>query len=624
MLTRARTGNSRTWQGLELDTNLQEAAVGHDPSQAVHDDSFNRQPRYPYEPTFRALEYTQQDNSFKHIDIVTDVTTLTKLLAFIMGASSGRPVNEPFRLDLFSVRDTLFLVPSQKPGSSQVGPDPKRLRRDPRRVVPDWCDDVVGHIGTRSPRLPYSGNHYRVVRYRFGNIVLAVRVKVDFVYEHRKDAKREDVDPLRDVQPVFWPKLDSDVAQVWKTTVKQQGLGTRPAGAGIASVRYIWQDKMRKLKQLFPQMWFSRTPFVIDCEVNYPDLEIKGAALINSRNSFSSFERGWQHSLRRLAGLLQYLQRRTRELGGNLILIADPGQICFVLLKPVVTRPALPEDLAMKFWGPDTEKAARDRQAEEHRESTAESDDSGLSVRSKTPSLPDDSELAAVGKSQPNGSQADVEVLSDWITVRGGRSPTREERQRKQGIDPVKMVQDWNTSVKKEKRARSSAHVDGAGYDSDDEDTSDHDMADSFDDGGYSGEDSIMVGESALETGFEGDNAVMNQLMLQMNPREDSEQGHGNVASDVGRSFAGRGRVSHREDLLREPVHIDQISSVFRRDDVEILRGQHSLLMVPRNVTRRPRSSEDNDHRYPPGPPIPGLDEIIGRDLDGNAITNMD
>ncbi|KAL1871095.1 hypothetical protein Daus18300_004840 [Diaporthe australafricana] len=588
-------GNSRTWQGLMLDTSLPKAAVGHDSSQAVHDDSYNRQSRYPYEPTFRALEYTQPDNSFKHVDIVTDVNTLTKLHAFIIGISSGVPKGESFRLDLFSVRDTLFLLPSQKPGSSQVGPDPKKLRRDLKSEVPHWCADVIGHIGTSSPKLPYSGNHYRVVRYRFGDVVVAVRVKVDIVYEHRKDAKRANVDPLRDVQPVFWPKQDTDVAQVWKTTVKEQGLGTKPAGAGIVSVRYTWEDKMRKLKAMFPHVWFSRTPFVIDCEVNSPDLEIKGASLINSRNFFTSFEQGWQHSLRRLAGLLGYLQRRTRELGGNLILIADPDQICFVLCTPVVKRPALPEDLAMKFWGPDTEAAARDRRAEK----TPESDESELTPVSQTPSLPEGSDIATVGMSQPNNSQAGMEAISDCVTVRGGRSPTRAERQRKQGIDPAKMVQDWKTSVKKKKkRAQKPANVDGAGYDSDDEDTPDHDRAESFDAGGSSGEDSIMVGESAHESGIENADPAMNRLMLQMNPREGSEQEHGNVEGEVGRSFTGRGRVSQREDFSQEPVHIDQISSVLRRDDVEILRGQHSLLMVPRNESR----SHDAEARRSIGP----------------------
>ncbi|KAI3392717.1 hypothetical protein diail_5274 [Diaporthe ilicicola] len=644
-------GNTRTWIGLKLGKTLDKADVRSAATPAVRDEHVNRQPRYPYEPTFRALAMTQEDNSFKEIDIVTDVDTLTKLLAFIMGPSSARPVKEHFRLDLASVRNTLFILPAYKPGSSQAGPDPKKARRDPKYAVPEWCADVLGHMGTRAPRLPYSGGHYRVVRYRFGCVVLAVRVKVDFVYEHRKDAKRANTDPLRDVQPEFLPRQDSDVAQAWKTTVREQGIGTMPADAGIASVRYLWQDKMPKLKELFPQLWFSRTPFVIDAQVSYPDFKIKKAALINSRNFYTSFERGHQASLRRLAGLLKYLQRRTRELEGNITLIADPAQVCFVLLKPVVKRPALPEDLAMKFWGPDAEKEAREKAAREKaaregqeasaamgRDSTPEEEQSDLSDLSDTPSLPPGSDIANVGVSQPGNSQLSVEEVTS-SRIAGGR-PTRAQRQRAAGIDPVKMVADWNKSVTKPvrrsgRRRSVRKYLDGAGYETDDDDDDEEEMeedmweqdqSDHFDDNMSHAEDGIMVGESAHEPGFEGANAVLNQLLVRMNaPNEQQDAGDEHVEDDAGRSSSRLG--PQREAASQDPA-APEITSVLRIQDVEVLRGGHSLLMVDdRNMVRRTRSSDDDDdedHRYPLGAPIPGLAETIRRNLDANVTHNLD
>lgn len=578
ILTRTSTGNARTWRGIKIDTSLDEDDVRSIASQKIRDENLNRQPRYPYEPTFRALESAQKVTSFKEIDIVTDDETLTQLLSFIMGTSSARRVKESFRLELTSVRNTLFIHPSYKPGSSQAGPPPKKTRHDPKVSVPDWAADVLSHVGTHAAKLPYSGGHYRFVRYRFGHVVLAVRVKVDFVYEHRKDAKRADVDPLRDVQPGFMPREDGDVAQVWRTTVKKQGLGTKPAGAGVASVRYMWQDPKTRMRALLPQLWFSRSPFVIDCQVSYPDLRVKEVALVNSRQWYPSYERGYQNSLRRLAGLLRHLQDRTREMGGNIVLIADPVQVCFVLLKPVIDKPALPEELILRFWGPDTEKEEREREAEMNRDSTPEQEQSDLTDLSDTPSLPPGSDIANIPSSQQKNSQADAE--STFSRMAGG-SPTRAERQLAQGIDPVKMVKDWNKSVDNPEKQPVEDYENGRDIENDIQ----YDADASFDGYRSSSQDSVMVGESAYEPGYEGADAVLNNLALQMNNSEVSQENDG------------------------------QMAAIARDRDTEVLQGQHSLLLVDRHLTAGMHTSDD-DGEWPPRPRT----ELHGRIT--NAVPN--
>ncbi|KAL2273759.1 hypothetical protein FJTKL_04082 [Diaporthe vaccinii] len=572
-------GNARTWRGLKIDTSLDQDDIRSITSQTIRDDNLNRQPRYPYEPTFRALESKGNATSFKGIDIVTDAETLTQLLSFIMGTSSARRVKESFRLELTSVRNTLIICPSHKPGSSQAGPPPKKVRQDPRVSVPDWAAGVLGNIGTRAARLPYSGGHYRIVRYRFGSVVLAVRVKVDFVYEHRRDSRRAGADPLRDVRPGFMPREEGDVAQVWRTTAKRQGLGTRPAGAGVASVRYVWQDPKARMRALLPQLWFSRSPFVIDCQVSYPDLLVKEVALVNSRQWYPSYERGYQNSLRRLAGLLKHLQERTREMGGNIVLIADPVQVCFVLLKPVINKPALPEELVLKFWGPDTEKEERGRQADMARDSTPEQDQSDLTDLSDTPSLPPGSDMANVRPSPPDKSQANPEGTSSGIA---GGTPTRAERQLAEGIDPVQMVRDWNESI--DNPVQQSVESDGAGDERDNEDDAQYDADASLD--GYrssSPQDSVMVGESAHEPAcdmvgesphelrVEGADAMLNSLALQMNTGGTTQEGD------------------------------DRMTAVARSGGTEVLQGQHSLLMADRHLTEGMHTSDD-DGEWPPRP----------------------
>lgn len=569
-MTRSSAGNARTWQGLKIDESLDQDDIRSITSQRIRDDNLNRQPRYPYEPAFRALESAKKATSFKEIDIVTDAETLTQLLSFITGTPSARRAKESFRLELTSVRNTLFIHPSHKPGSSQAGPPSKKVRHDPRASVPDWAADVLGHASTHEPKLPYSGGHYRLVRYRFGHVVLAVRVKVDFAYEHRKDSARLQADPLRGVQPQFMPRQQGDVAQVWRTTVKAQGMGTKPGSAGVASVRYAWQDPKERMRALLPGLWFSRTPFVIDCTVGYPDLRVRAAALVNSRKWYPSYERGYQGSLRRLAGLLRHLRERTREMGGGVVLIADPVQVCFVLLKPVISKPALPEELVMKFWGADAEREERERQAEMDRDSTPEQEQSDLTDLSDTPSLPPESDIANVGLSQPQDSQAGAETSPSRVA---GGSPVRAERQIAQGIDPVKMVKDWNKSV--DNPVRQSVEGDGPIYENGNGngDDAQYDADASFDGYRSSSQGSVMFGESAHEPGCEGADAVLNDLVLQMNTAQ--------VAP-----HDGDGRMA----------------AVARSRGTEVLRGQHSLLMADRHLTAGMHTSDD-DGEWPPRPP---------------------
>ncbi|KUI70118.1 hypothetical protein VM1G_06283 [Cytospora mali] len=486
-------GNTRNWQGLRLRSSLNQEDLYTAVSRTVRDEHAFLQPHYRYEPTFRALELANPDFSFKDIDIVTDSETLAHLLAFICGPRATRtPVTKPFRVDLCTVRNTLFIIPKEKSGRGNYGPLPKHERSDPMSTVPEWAAHVLGRMGSKSPKLPYSGGHYRLVRYRFGNVVLAVRVKVDFVYEHRKTPTRSICDPLYGVttEAMSAPTpYTPDDGPIWRTAVKSQGLGTKPAAAGIATVRYACKSRNAALNEMLPQMWFSRTPFLVEAVVSYPTLEINDASLINSRSFYKAFENAHRCSLRYLAGLLKHLRVRTRELGGNAVVICDPVQVCFVLLKPVMETKPVPDDIAFKFWGPDDNLApASERESARTPESVSD-----LTDFSKTPTPPDGSDLLDTWKSGKRKSSKNNEAKK---VARDG-SPARIDRQRAQGIDPMKMVEDWNLNVRQS--------VEDEGYEPDVEDntngpaTGSHDGYMSFSDNDVDSDDDIMMGESAYE-----------------------------------------------------------------------------------------------------------------------------
>lgn len=275
-----------------------------------------------------------------------------------------------------------------------------------------------------------------------------------------------------------------------------------------------------------------------------------------------------------------------------------------MLLKPVAKRIALPEDLAIKFWGPNTEDV-RERQAVAamDRDSTPEAAQRDLTDLSDTPSLPPGSDIANAGVSSQLGTNCSQAGMETTTSSRiGGGSPTRAQRQRAEGIDPVKMVRNWNKSVMKT-RAQRSAHVDGAGCETDDdsdEDTSEEDPPESFDGNQSSSDDSIMVSESAHEPGFDSADAALNRLILQMNATQQLEGDDEHVEGDSGRSSSGH--ASQRRAISQAPEAPDQITSILRRGNVEVLRGPHSLLMVDRNIMRPVPHSDDEDRHYPPGP----------------------
>lgn len=347
---------------------------------------------------------TNSDLSFKDIDIVTDVDTLTELLAFFCGPRAFvTSLTQPSRLDLCTIHNTLFIIPKVKPGRGYAGPLPKHERPNPKTTMPAWADGVFARMGSTDPKLPYSGGHYRLVRYNFGDMVLAVRVKVDFIYEPRETRSHASCDPpYRASAEVVSTSASTNGIPVRKTTVKVQGLGTQRSETGMATVRYLYQSHNEKLGEMIPRLWFSRTTFLAEGVVKYPSLEIKEASLIDCREYYRSFETGHRGGLRHLAGLLEHMQRRTRELGGNAVMICDPAQVCFVILKPVIKTKPVPEDIILEFWGSDDDSVVA---ASESDKASASGSESDLTQLSKTPSPPNGSGVLEIGKTEDHKTE---------------------------------------------------------------------------------------------------------------------------------------------------------------------------------------------------------------------------
>lgn len=412
----------------------------------MSDDHHARQPNFPYEPTLRALLATQtSDDSpnsssggsgsvsvsnsssidelhMRTVDIFTDAQVLTQLFTLIAAPSQSRP----FRLELATVRNTLFLEPGRHHGQGHTDKGGPVKRGNSRPAV--WVGDALRRVGFEAPRLPFSGSHYRVVRYRLGGVVCAVRSQVDFTCgggnTRRKmktttpcpsssSSSRVTFDPLRGVRPetivtpVYpGPCCDGDndndgddhengdenkyLIETWRTTVKHLGRGTKPDQAGRSALRFAWESDAAYLDRLMrtelPMLWFSRTSYLLDTILSQ-NLTVLGSKLRCVRGGYyRGFEHAHQTDLRLLAALLRQMKQVTRRMGGTCVLVCDPVQRCFMVMTPVVKKCPVPEEIAVRLWG-GTANREEETPAETEYESTAVSESSGLTtLRSKTPS----------------------------------------------------------------------------------------------------------------------------------------------------------------------------------------------------------------------------------------------
>lgn len=253
--------------------------------------------------------------------------------------------------------------------------------------MPAWVAPALTTLGTgghATGPLFLSGNHFRIVRYRLGSLVLVVRTKIDFALENRAPLPRNEDPPFRGCKYERYHKSDEEGKEHvlgFQTLVKQgEGRGTRPDAAGLTSVRFANWDCKTTLSAKMPLLWFGRTPFVLDGVVSR-DFKVLNTKLYCARESYAGWEKQHQTGLKLLAGALEQLQGITGAAGGNCIVIADPGERGFRIHRPVIQRFPIPESLALAVWGPDEDSADMDY------ETSIESDeDSALSQLSGTPS----------------------------------------------------------------------------------------------------------------------------------------------------------------------------------------------------------------------------------------------
>ncbi|KAJ4388565.1 hypothetical protein N0V93_006023 [Gnomoniopsis smithogilvyi] len=376
-------GQPRVWQGI---TTPSDPLNPQSETPVLTDEHHQRQPSFAYEPTFKVLHTLQElatpaspaSINFRHVDIVSDAATLATLFDFLADPDPAK--RAPFRLELSTIRQTLFLATAIHRGRGHT-------EKGNNGSIPAWVASALTTLGTgghTNGPLFLSGNHFRVVRYRLGTLVLVVRARIDFTLENRAPLSRNEDPPFRECRYEQYHATDNkgkEHVHGFKTLVKNaEGRGTRPGAAGITSVRFAGWDCAATLAGKMPLLWFGRTPFVLDGVVSR-EFKVMETKLYCARESYRVWEKQHQTSLKLMAGTLEQLHGVTRAAGGNCIVIGDPGQRCLRLQRPTLKRFPVPESLALAVWGLDEDPAKT-----VYASNTESEADSELSQLSGTPS----------------------------------------------------------------------------------------------------------------------------------------------------------------------------------------------------------------------------------------------
>ncbi|KAK3618029.1 hypothetical protein LTR22_026515 [Elasticomyces elasticus] len=249
------------------------------------------------------------------VDIIANRNSLRKLLDFAAGRSQ-----EPFRIDLHLVRQTLFLTRREESALIMTGG---------RRNTGGYGQNFEKTFTTPVPGLESSSSHHRVIKYRLGFLICAVRFEIDAQYDD-PDALGVQIDVARDLAAA---------------------LGGNPVPA--SRLAELKAKKKVQVSQAMPQLWFGRTPYLITGK--HVDGRVEDITCTHAAERFDGWEAQHQASLRRLVDLLAWLREKVRGMKRErATLLYDESGGDLQMLEGSTGRggleAVLPDDVIKKYW----------------------------------------------------------------------------------------------------------------------------------------------------------------------------------------------------------------------------------------------------------------------------------
>jgi hypothetical protein len=256
---------------------------------------------------FQALKVMNPNYQFNDVDVLADRNNLRVLLEFVQGKANG-----PFRLDLYSIYDTLVIVRNESrwwknmTGGQSHGCNFEAFFTRPAEGMED------------------ATSHYRAIRYPIGPLSVVVRFEAD---AYDDEIASDDSIPSEDhavsgglaERPMF--KFSAPVL------VKETGTIVPTAQMVELKTKAYREDSYdMSLVQCQDQLWFGRTSLL------YTGRYISGSGIVtrikleNAKERVTRWEESNQESLQKLVALLSQLKsimKRERRPNHAVMLVRD-------------------------------------------------------------------------------------------------------------------------------------------------------------------------------------------------------------------------------------------------------------------------------------------------------------
>ena len=228
------------------------------------------------------------------------------------------------------------------------------------------------------PELRDSAGHHRVLKYEFGGLQLAVRSKVDAQYDEsatgtllvealtntasKNTMSRDDATNLIDLfgSLELTPEKNAatdKLANTGTSSVSVISCGTLTPQSKTAEVKTC-QKSFRPEWKLMPQLWFGRTPYLI--QGRHENGTFEEVKILQAGRGFESWESDHrtQAALRKVASLLVELREAIRgsDVSSGMAIFERRAPTVIKICSPLVDTKPLPDDVIEKFWMPKFEE----------------------------------------------------------------------------------------------------------------------------------------------------------------------------------------------------------------------------------------------------------------------------
>ncbi|OAL04346.1 hypothetical protein IQ06DRAFT_214112 [Phaeosphaeriaceae sp. SRC1lsM3a] len=250
------------------------------------DYNYARQPRFPYEPMFRALSLMNPSYDFTPIDVLCDRNNLRVLLEFVSGKANG-----PFRLDLHLISSTLVIVRNESKwwkfaNGQSYGANFERFFTRPAKGMED------------------STNHYRAIRYPLGPLNVVVRFEAD---AYDDGAETSDMLTLSEAEAVSGGSMSRPTFR-YSAPIRVLQKGVIVPNAQMVELKtQAWKEEQSRVA-CQDQLWFGRTSLLYTGPYTSGTGEVKKIKYEDATARVKKWEENQQLNLRKLAGLLRLLK----------------------------------------------------------------------------------------------------------------------------------------------------------------------------------------------------------------------------------------------------------------------------------------------------------------------------